>query len=261
MFRRKRKRKYTWLPNWGTDTLGAPVEFGPQLDAVIDISNDPSVVVTGVLPMLRDSPVADQTSASANRDAYTMADMLASEYYVRRIVGKMYIDIKVNPTNADDDTDAVFVKSGIFIAKADSQGLDLPRDFATENFTKYSPLSLDANREPWLFQRSWLLGGNDIANGSFAASAIWGSPGLARYAAYPSANVLYGSALDGPHIDIKTSRRVSLDERLFACWSVRLAGQGVRQIDGGLPGSAFVNIKFDYRVLGALRKARQTGSF
>jgi len=64
----------------------------------------------------------------------------------------------------------------------------------------------------------------------------------------PWTNYAHGPAVaDGPHIDQKTARTVSLEERLFLDVSVT-------NVDVGAEGNDFsVNVVTDLRVLGSMR--------
>jgi len=104
----------------------------------------------------------------------------------------------------------------------------------------------------WL--KTWILGNarmyhaklND--NGSGLRQTGWSS--------FPPTNAQYGSLRDGPAIDIKSRRRVRLDERLFFAVVVRpmpfLSDDGYTSIVEGL-----LNI----RIYGNLVKARGSGAF
>lgn len=258
---RKGRAKYTWLPNWGSNyTSGEDEYVQPALQFSLDVgfAGDP---IVGVLPMARDSPT--ELRNVPNRDEYTMADAIGSEYFLRRIVGKIHVVNMafVRATGAlTGEVGPVFVKVGCFVGAADTQTPDLPRDFTSEGQTSYNPGEQRALREPWIWQRSWMLGSSRTA---FVASAT-PNVNINRYRAYvfPPTNVEFqgGGFLDGSHVDIKTARRIRQDERLWFVGLVQTAFPFGREFDTN-SFYAQVDIQFDYRILGGLRKARQRGAF
>lgn len=265
--RRKRRSKYTWFPvlaqgdEAGQGISGA--DFGINL-------NTNGQAVTGVFAVTFDAPKEPGEADLATSGE--LAGMVGQEYFIRRIVGKCFIAHTSRPVTNDEiletGPNAVLVAAGFFVARADEDPNDtIPIGSATAAtlFSKYSPLSGDAIREPWLWRRTWILGnqGNvDIRNNqligdmSFTGNTI-GTLSTAEMTAYwPTTNAGYGSIQDGPHIDAKTARRVGQDDRLWfavaaTSWPLAAASTRVGRIDGHL----------DMRLLGQLRKARSRGSF
>lgn len=255
--RRKRKVKYTWLPN-DTRNVGGDGNFTTKSVAV-DFSNGGDTTVTGVIPLLNDVP-QDEEGGGAAGYKQSMADIIGSEYYIKRIVGKLYASLSYGGTEdppALGNLVPVLVKTGIFIARnGDGGDVDLPLGWTT-NPTAFSTLDIFQNREPWIFQRSWVLGFKDLVPPDPALPVNSLSSGALRF---PMTNLQYGAGLlDGPHIDIKTSRRVKTEERLF--WVTTVSGYPPPRaiVEADLVES--VLLTFDYRVLGALRRARNRGAF
>lgn len=262
--RRKGRKKYVWFPNWCTQYTVDEEEFqNPALEASLAVASDGAPVV-GVLPMLRDPPT--ELLNTDDRNAYTLADSVGSEYFVRRIVGKIDVQHEAGTISGGGGviTQAyapVFCKFGIFVASADTQNPDVPRDFTGEAQTSYNPAEFRALREPWMFQRTWILGGHPLLQQTTYSQPSNAAliPDYIGMRAYPVANWLYGSLHEGRHIDVKTARRVRQEERLWACFHCQTWPFGRDYV----PTAYFQNVRFtfDYRVLGALRKAVQRGAF
>lgn len=254
MVRRRRKTKYTWLPNVGQAPDSSDTWVGTSfLELVVEQvePGDPSPL--SFIPLFRDSP-PERNQQATDTHVQSMADIIGSEYFLRRIVGKMYVSNEsftdgVTPTTVRP---VLLVKTGIYVARADADNSDFPIAALNEE-QLYHPLGLDANREPWIWQRSWILGSRGLV-ATHADTYI--DPLNSRSRSYPVSNTQYGSALEGTHIDIKTARRIRQDERLY--WSV-----GFKALGGfdGEEWTAQVRALFDYRGLGALRRAAQRGAF
>lgn len=258
---RRRKKKYTWLPNWGNvNSDPDEAQTGIQLVVDVDVSGESTAV--GMLPLLRDFPEQLDYASSTNREAFSMADILADDYFVKRIVGNIFIHRFLASTSGIVQQASFLVKTGILIADADSGNPDLARDFLSGGAQRsYNPWDLGANRQPWLWQRTYILGPS-VANSQHITDLDQGNNEVVQWgAAFPSSNLTGpGGMHQGPHVDIKTSRRVKQQERLY--WV--LAAQTYplyTDYDGEIVGTPNIRAYFDYRVLGALRKARQGGSF
>lgn len=260
MVRRFRKRRsLTWLPNWGT-TNSVYSQLRTYSRMVLEQDGgDTGYPLIGVLPLIRDLP--PERKDTAVRDEQSLADVIGSEYYLRRIVGKIWIaNRSYTATAASSQGPTFLVKMGLFVARADEQSPDLPLNWANTSSTPlYDPWSYAANREPWIFQRSWVLGWqgnvgprNDVITGSEWTSAFLHDP-----FSWPASTAGYLGLHTGPHIDIKTKRRIRQDDRLY--WTLAaepIFGQSIFEDWTGR-----IDACFDYRALGALRRARQTGTF
>lgn len=264
MRRKRRKAKYTWLPTEAIsgETLGTTQGF--ILDLATGVYELPR---TGVLPLVLDTPNTDLTVDP--NDPRSLSDYIGSEYYLKRIVGKLHVQLTSSDESGNIDLSnmsPVWVKAGIYIARSgDAGNVNVPTGWSDNFFDSFSPLSWRSQREPWIFQRSWVLGwGGHMLGIPFAAAQDWGptdafARNVQRLTAYPSTNQAYNSVLDGPHIDIKTSRRIKTDERLFIGASAQWLPPG--SIPTGSTQLTQVEFTYDFRVLGALRRARQSGSF
>lgn len=243
-YRRRRKSRGTWLPTIGTDRQNdEDVEYRMAVRRMSFDADWRGNVVQEVIDLTNDVPVEDQDIATRS-----LADVVGSEYFLKRIVGKVFIDIERDSDN--QLVNQVLVGAGFFVARADENGAG-PIDFATAGtelirFDNYSPLAQRTMREPWIWRRTWML--QDV-----------GPPSLGVVQKYPQANVGYGSVLDGPHIDAKTKRRIGNDDRLYFIVS---ATQWPNIVPGEGPYADYsIEITLDYRLFGSLRKAKTRGVF
>lgn len=264
--RKRRRAKYTWLPVLGeavADTVN-----GTQINDSIggDITQfagtipgtDGEVVSLIIRPLVFDAP---RESSGVGIDATTpMGEFLQNEYFIKRIVGKLFLGIApLAELSATLAPAAAKITSGLFIARADDNdvGAGDPIGAATvpSRLLNYNPENAATAREPWIWRRSWILSSPAFNVDGTADTKKHGVTGIIG----PSSNAAYGSVLDGPHIDAKTARRVRQDERLFFAQAVRVFPLG---------GSAVSNEReleikghLELRVLGQVRRPRNTGAF
>jgi len=257
--RRRRKTKYTWLPVFGTDmgVTGAPddVAAGLQLFHTALETGETTVDIT---PLTVDQP-REGTDLLATDPLGTV---IGNEYILRRIVGKFHASI-IPKRNANNDPSVhsnVCIAAGFFVARAGdtAQNADQPIGSASisERRTNYSPLSQDTCREPWIWRRTWILTNpaHRIMGSTALGTAFPSSPTMPI--GFPESTEGYGSVADGPHIDAKTVRRIRQDERLW--FAVATCSFPLGQTSDQSVG---VISYLDFRLLGALRRARNSGAF
>ena len=252
-YRRKRRSRGTWL-----QTLGSIIDESAthRFNGIaFQVPVDPTQFITTIMPVTTDAPTYD---GDAVTDETIMGDVIGNEYFLDRIVGKLFLTATQGETTVPGVHIwyPILVGAGFFVARADdgnpsqpvgSTGTELELEKA------YSPLEAQNIREPWIWRRTWVLGKQGqmeyLGNGGDLAGS------------FPVTNALYGSVLDGPHIDAKTKRRVGQDDRLwFALSTSYIPGMGrpgVNDIEENQAVFAYL----DFRLHGALRKARQTGRF
>lgn len=277
MRKRRTKRKFTWFPVIGS---AGPVEdeddFNQLMGQFNVLPNGSSLVF--INPLIPDVPMeGDEIDPSAPGQ---LVQALGQEYYIERIVGKIFLGVS---GSADDSPTTVFPKTvlvgaGLFVARANDAdvggGANTPIGSASlaERQENYSPLGVDAIREPWMWRRTWILNtGRPNPNTNAATGfgptfqSIGGTITFAPGA--PKTNMQYGSVLDGPHMDVKSVRRVGNDERLFLVVATRALD--VEFASGGVTPNAALDtvngdgvvMAFDYRVLGRLTRSRGKSSF
>lgn len=241
---RRRRPRGTWFPTLGTQ-LDAENAFASGFGFGLTVSA--TDIVTFVCPITTDFPVEGDDITSTTH----MSEVIANEYFLDRIVGKLFLQHRPGVEIDTPTTAPVLVAAGFFVARADDTNPQNPvgAGTAAELRDNYSPADWDTIREPWIWRRAWILGANQ-------GSTISGIPN--SLASFPAANWQYGSVLDGPHIDAKTKRRVGQDDRLFFAVSAHFMPQfGV----GDFLTPPLVQGWLDYRLHGMLRKSRPTGKF
>lgn len=205
-------------------TDGHESAFGIAALDIPGFSPTPVIGQTQLIPVVKDEPQGITAT-----DA-TLSDLEDSAYRLRRIVGKIYIQafqVSQPPTNTPTD---FIITAGFIILRVNDLGLPLDNNTDT-----YNPTSLDNTRDPWIWRRTWRVANNaDNTNPSA-----------------PTSNYLAGAGgvLDGPHIDAKTARNVSDEERLFLV----LNGIATDGLDDDVNTGAVITIT-DLRVLASMRK-------
>lgn len=139
----------------------------------------------------------------------TLSDIENSGYRLRRIVGKIFIGIR--QTTVSTAAGVWLCAAGFIILKTDSVGTPLDA-----TLTQYDHFAVDNDDSPWIWRREWFLQDGGATGGIDDGS-------------YPFSNCEYGSASDGPHIDQKTARIVTQNERLFFVVTVTNIGAGSNQ--------------------------------
>lgn len=274
MRRRRRRTKYTWFPNLGAAAVLEGVDDFPQLKFQLSLANS-GAVATAISPITHDAP---HEGNSLSQDE-TLVTVLGNEYVVKRIVGKLLLSCQ---QPEDDVPTAVFPKTalvaaGFFVARANDAnsggGFTTPIGSATsaESNDNYSPLSLETVREPYMFRRVWMLSTGRATPPTSSPSlpfsagardnAVVSTAGFQGVGA-PQFNGMYGSVLDGPHFDVKSARRIRQDERLWFVVSARVMdNEWTTTSVPNTEGSNMIAGILDYRVLGQLRKAKNSGTF
>jgi len=254
--RKRRRTKYTWLPSYGTGITVAGVGNFEQSARYgsLAVRRD-NVSATGVIACIPDAAPENFDGSS------TLPEAITQEYILRRIVGKLHLFYKQDSRGWQGGNppipEGVYVTAGFFIAREENvdaaAGETTPIGYTNginpTDFNNYSSMSRDTQREPWIWRRAWCLGNNKDSMFQVADQQSDG------YQLLPPNNYT-GSVLDGPHIDCKTVRRVNQDDRLwFSLSTLQLTSSALPNDNG------YLEYILDVRYLGALRKARQRGSF
>lgn len=256
----RRRRRLTWFPTLGTGNIVLDSD-PPHREILLNVANNGgSNIIT--VPLTFDQP--QQGRGAITTEQTPLDDFIGSEYIIERIVGNQFYNIATDGVAAGANLGrAILVTSGVFVARADDLDPNSPAGGAilAEELRNYSPASVENIREPWMFRRTWLLGaGPQLHDGTFRVGVDTDVVGTAlnihTLFAYPSSNVGYGNAIGGPHVDIKSSRRVRQDERLWWVTSAQNFPTGT-----ATTGTFTLVGMFDYRILGQLVKARNSSSF
>lgn len=237
---RKRRTRYHWFLNTGTG--------GPSVDVEDDHSYR-DIAFTVPADGTTALQIVDLVEDTASEDTVgqPIAVTTANDYFIKRIVGKLFLGLNQGTDNGPRN---VICGAGFFVARAgdsdDAAGAqNLPIGDAADHVNNYSPLRLENIREPWIWRRTWVFG-NAASTSALAPTAP----------IYPKTTAEYGSVLDGPHVDAKTARRIRDGERLFLVVAARTFRPNFSELSSGsISGIA------EYRVLGAPRKSRNRSAF
>lgn len=239
------RRKFTWFPTLGSASAqGNPhVLSGRSFSVQVLPNNTGPVINTFILPVVPDAPLNEQDAAVGEG---RLVQAIGNEWFLERIVGKLFLAQGLGVATA---AAATLVGAGFFVARANDVnsggGIGTPVGSASvaERNENYSPIHDNVIREPWLWRRTWILGGQA------------GSATFQGFTFAPLFNGFYGSVSDGPHIDAKSVRRIGNDERLWLAVSTASLILSEAQSDNLVTGY------LDIRVLGALRKAKGKSTF
>jgi len=261
---RRRRRNGTWFPTFGGEYIissgGGAGTFNPT-GITFGFTNLQPGLNLSISALTYDEP---REPGAVQTSTTSLLDVLGEEWFLKRIVGKFFA-ARISSAVNDPGTDPgqpLLVALGFFVSRADVTTPNLPNGFNalsnSDAYAQYHPLAAQTQREPWLFRRTWLLGTN--ANGAQFQN-IGGTNfqfGQTNNYAWPVANWQYGSQMDGPHLDIRTKRRISNDDRLYAAVGVEVASPfGVQAVSEGPTFQGYL----DYRIFGDTRKARNRGVF
>lgn len=233
---RRRKNRGTWFPVLGTreqagdDTHWDTSWFGALPTPTT--SGAPSSL--NVRALTFDSTQEPDDVISQN---FSLRDLVeGQDWTCQRIVGKFHAQTLEGTSDPEGDWANARVALGIFVARSKDDAQSEPDLDPVE----FDPWVQSNAADSWMFRRTWVLGNTRIN------PVDQGGP------TFPGTTANYGSVLDGPHIDVKSKRRIQREERLWGVISVR----------GWTPGFADpiaptleVHWTFDYRIHGAMRRA------
>lgn len=246
-YKRRRRQKGTWFPVLGQATADANDQ--PTIGTFFLDIDTGGGVTTGVVPLIPDIPQDEPSQWDDFNEG--LGGILGNEYFLSRIVGKFFIWVEEPPQlEASNFPLAYLVTAGFFISRADGTSVNIPIGFSNQP-RQYDPGSCYAVREPWIWRRSWILG-------TTRNTGALGANDRINAKEFPKTTAGYGSVLDGGHVDAKTKRRVSSDDRLWLAVSARafpVLDQQTYQLTGA------VQVNHDLRVFGSLRRARNRGVF
>jgi len=229
---RRTKPKVVWLPPSTDNRLGvtgAANEFNPGFFEQLITSAGGETrgsQITAVEAVVKDEAQAIGTS--------TLADIEGSAYRLRRIVGSVFVEL-LSGDGVPPATNAPsfwYVTCALIVLRTAAAGG--PMSPVTSD---YNAAEVNAWGDPWIWRRTWQLGFNTTGGTSpfpLRDATNW-RPGYAN--------------MDGPHIDAKTARIVSNEERLFLVTTMT-AG------DGDVAGTAQSSILVtgELRCLASMRK-------
>lgn len=238
----KRKRRYTWFPGLGQPRVGvSETKFVNQNDFTLT-PFDTNTEVNAVLPIAADEGEDEDANEGASS---FLNDSLGQDYFVERIVGTMFVACQqLPPGEAGNAISSMTAVAGIFVGPkapgAPTQAL------GANDPNTYSPmLSMNAD-QPWMFRRTWVVGNLAIP----VSASLFGN--------FPPTNAS-GHGLTSPDVDVRSVRRIHKNERLFLSLSILQTYPDQTLNEGG--NAPQVRFSWDFRILGALRRARNTSNY
>lgn len=249
--RRKRKR-FTWLPiepNFVQGIENAGVTWFEGFLTPESIVGGTSGIDTSFLVAdgtQQNEPGSGLTTGPGNQTFQTasLRDLTeGQDYVVERIVGKFWAQADQFTVQETEATSLrMLLKAGIAVVPVDDDGnLSLDTD-------SMSPFRANNVQQSWMWQRSWILNNNFVD--TLAGDSLVG----------PTSTHEYGSVHEGGHLDVKSVRRLTRDQRLVMIVEATTVDQGgtdepVARFDGR------IRYGYDIRVLGAMRRGRHKSTF
>jgi len=243
MRRTRRKAKVAWLPLYANGQLGETSTLAYGTAGTLLARSDGQITWEAFPLTFDHQDSAFQAQNNPDGQFITLRDIVeGNAYRLRRICGKAFVGgIPAAPVGENTSWAGIEAAIGFILVRTDSNG------DATTDFDEVNPLVQESAEDPWIWQRRWVLGLSQVP------SAPQGQfPGVNIAAQFPSTNVNgYGSLSDGPHVDQKTARVISADERLFCVVACRQFSFGDGIVGGQQDGTLAYNVAV--RLLGSLR--------
>jgi len=196
---------------------------------------------------------SDSASQEEGVDFRSLQDLAqGNAYRLRRIVGKFHAAAITNNTS-ETQIPTVDLAAGFMVCRTDDDGNILVEQAGISGDVTRGPLAQDGAEDPWIWRRRWLLTGIPksivIVDGTTLYTNVIGvTSQLGFQGQWPQTTAGYGSVQDGPHIDQKTARVISRDERLFFWVQGRLSNPSENT------NTADINWQLDVRLLASLRQ-------
>lgn len=223
-------------------------------ETIVPITGAAGGAQFGPFPII---PDFTQEQATVTNDlAASLHDRVTGNaWLLQRIVGKLHLNI-TSATLDSGTTDSsvwksVFLKFGLFVARTEDFDQNSADLFADEA----SPCHVDNAMDPWIFQRSWILGNplhNAVANTFEPRRVLWPT----------NTSAVEGGLHCGSHIDTKSKRLISREHRLFGILEGRGWDPAILEMAPGTESAqpSFSGI-LDLRVYGSLRNSKPGSSF
>jgi len=244
--RRKRGSRYTWFPidptYEGEDVRGRTYY---DTNLVIGAGGGQGALSTVLAIPL----VPDQTpNVDTSTEFQTLRDQLEGQAYIaKRIVGKTWAGF--HAAAGETAYPRVIVAAAVAVCPVDDNNPSVISLSADD----INPLLSNNATSPWMFRRTWILGNPQVIASGTAPSVTYISDNVMRF---PSNTSQYGSVMDGGHVDIKVARRISREQRLF--W---ITAAAALDVNSESEEDTVLQIGYDLRVLGAMRKNRNQSTF
>lgn len=230
---RRRRPRVVWLPNARQNRFNVAGDSTDSQDSsifdfILDVPND-GTIVTGIIGVVSDQPASLAFAGTLT----SLSDLESSGYRLRRLVGKIFVNVAQDDLQNTTTWTDVLVTAGFIILRVQQDGVPTA---GVAGFGTYATNILASVGDPWIWRRTWQLGNNAARLAQAENTAF-----------QPESNTTLGSALDGPHLDQKTARVIGPEERLFFV----VSAQGNR--NGQLTVTNRIVIRGDVRVLASMR--------
>lgn len=268
-YRRRRRFRGAWIPSAYSEGSEDEVDFSTVYPFSVGLAK------TGVNNVAL-TTVAIDNIVDTESLGNLLNDIMQGGYALRRIVGKIFCSYANtsgdygSTSNTTPFPQGAQVTAGFFIARVQESGDAFPigtkddagNPVAGTVLKQYNPTHPLVNTEPWIWRRTWILG-NPLARAARLADltsnfeptdvqdGTWN---------FPPTNALYGSVMDGPHIDARTKRRVLYDERLFFAVAARHYPYNT-DFSNFLGNNDQISMVLDLRFFGALRRKKNRSAF
>lgn len=248
---RRRRKKYTWMPTLGLVMPGLSTGRTTWFDLFMIPELNKSIRPNQANQSLQIGPlvpdVTQQYSTSGSDAGTSLRDLTeGQDWLCKRIVGKMHIWCQGSGSAvAGSEWSRLMVTAGLFMARAED---DAPTNPDLDD-DEMDPANLDNIRNPWMFRRTWLFTNPtfNVAGGAFGSTSH-------------NDNTEWASET-GPHVDIRSARRIRKEERLWYAFSVTGADIGVNSVIGNKAAQPQIEGKIDLRILGAMRRSNNRSTF
>lgn len=247
---KRRKPRVVWLPVHGRDFSDEPEgsNFGNGIGGLDLVPTD------GTIFSDIQAVTFDYSDSSSNEEATefrSLQDLTqGNAYRLRRLVGKFHA-AAVLTGSGGTSVPTLDIAAGFIINRTDADGNVLAGPTTISGDVQRGPLAQDGAEDPWIWRRRWILspiprivqyGDNNLIANIQTLAGLTTAQGV-----FPQTTAEYGSVQDGPHIDQKTARVISTEERLMFWVQARCtnASETHSQVE--------LNWQLDLRILASLR--------
>lgn len=265
-FRRfRRKSRYQWFPTIGTAGLDDEFEFDDYSGRTftVPVAANQLTSNTIIAPVTIDTQF--DTADSVIGDRRGLQDELGQSWFLKRLVGQLFLEKQYN--SANEEFAALAVSAGFFVARCDdndttplspSAQQPIGADILGRATANYGPIRSANISEPWIWRRTWILGRGMQPPSTFLGNINTGS--LAFGANFPNTTAAYGTDHTNGYIDAKTARRIRKEERLFFVVQAKVASLEIGSVPTSAAATNVVGY-LDLRILGQLRRNSKRSVF
>jgi len=243
MRRSRRRNRGAWLPlvgtiftdgqpdsSWFNFAAQWPIATSPGIGDRFRFGSTPEETVGTFVLTQDDTPDVDNPDTGSSLRDFVEGQ----EYVLERVVGK----VTAGFWQIRGEACAAVVAVGLCVLPVEDGAPTTP----ALKVDDYDPLLARNAQAPWLWRRTWTLGN--------------GWPDV-QSPPYLQTNQMFGSVLDGPHLDTRgVKRRIRKEQRIFLVASAQVA-----QVDASGTVDSVIEFTVDLRLFGSMRKARNASTF